>query len=124
MSKKNNALKNISLILQLGINVLVPTFLLLMLGLWIDQNLGTGYFGLIFMILGILGGGKSAYQLAMSSMEQEESTPPEEVVEEYLKNHEQEAVTKPKVIRRATYFSSDGEAREASKPESEVGRKK
>jgi len=124
MSKKNNALKNISLILQLGINVLVPTFLLLMLGLWIDQKVGTGYFGLIFMILGILGGGKSAYQLAMSSMEQEESTPPEEVVEEYLKNHEQDAVTKPKVTRRTTYFSSDGEAREASKPEREVGRKK
>ena len=39
--KKHNVYKNLALISQLGINVMVPTFLCLFIGIWI-RNMG-GY---------------------------------------------------------------------------------
>ena len=41
MAKKHNAYKNIVLITQLGINVMVPTFLCLFIGIWIGKFIGT-----------------------------------------------------------------------------------
>ena len=39
--KKHNAYKNLALISQLGINVMVPTFLCLFIGIWIGKFIGT-----------------------------------------------------------------------------------
>ena len=61
-------MKNIVLISQLSICVMVPTFLCLAIGLWLD---GT-YFTIPLLIIGIAAGARNAYVLAMNSIKQDE----------------------------------------------------
>ncbi len=75
MVKKNNYKKdvyqNMTLIMQLAIHMMTPIFLCLAIGLMIDK-----YFHwhsvLIFLLLGILAGGKNMYRLAMGTVKKEE----------------------------------------------------
>ena len=64
-------MKNIVLISQLSICVMVPTFICLALGLWLDKKLGT-CFTIPLLILGIAAGCRNAYVLAMNSIKQDE----------------------------------------------------
>lgn len=64
-------MKNIVLISQLSICVMVPTFVCLALGLWLDRKLGT-CFTIPLLILGIAAGCRNAYVLAMNSIRQDE----------------------------------------------------
>lgn len=52
------------LILQLGIAVMVPTFLCLAVGIWLDHRFGTIWWGVGLTALGIAAGALSAYKLA------------------------------------------------------------
>lgn len=86
-------MKNIVLISQLSICVMVPTFVCLALGLWLDGKLGTS-FTIPLLIIGIAAGGRNAYVLAMNSIKQDEikkkRTQEEEIqqkVERYNKTH-------------------------------------
>lgn len=81
MNKNGNIFRNIVLITQLSINVMVPTFLCLFLGIWIDGKFNTST-AVPLMILGILGGGKSAYTMAMNAItgEKKHQESPEEIV--------------------------------------------
>ena len=64
-------MKNIVLISQLSICVMVPTFLCLAIGLWLDGKFGT-YFTIPLLIIGIAAGARNAYVLAMNSIKQDE----------------------------------------------------
>ena len=64
-------MKNIVLISQLSICVMVPTFLCLAIGLWLDVKFGT-YFTIPLLIIGIAAGERNAYVLAMNSIKQDE----------------------------------------------------
>ena len=86
-------MKNIVLISQLSICVMVPTFVCLALGLWLDGKLGTS-FTIPLLIIGIAAGGRNAYVLAMNSIKQDEikkkRTQEDEIqqkVERYNKTH-------------------------------------
>ena len=46
---------------------MVPTFVCLALGLWLDGKLGTS-FTIPLLIIGIAAGGRNAYVLAMNSI--------------------------------------------------------
>lgn len=70
MRQKKNGLSNLVLITQLGINVLTPVFLCVLAGIWIDKRFGTSTV-LIFLILGILAGGLSAYRTAKHTIDME-----------------------------------------------------
>lgn len=74
-------MRNLILISQLAINVLVPTFLCLMLGLWLDGKFGTDYIALVFLALGILAGGRNAYRMAMDSVREKEKEDPQSIVD-------------------------------------------
>ena len=54
--KKTNhdVFKALALITQLGIGMLVPVVLCFFIGRWLDNLLNTGFFIIIFLILGIL----------------------------------------------------------------------
>ena len=65
-------MKNIVLISQLSICVMVPTFLCLAIGLWIDGKFGT-YFTLPLLIVGIAAGARNAYVLVMNVVKSEEN---------------------------------------------------
>lgn len=71
MKSKKNSYRNLVLISQLGIQVMVPIFLCLFLGMVIDDWLSTSFCTLILLFLGILAGGRNAYILAMSSIEKD-----------------------------------------------------
>ena len=64
-------MKNIVLISQLSICVMVPTFLCLAIGLWLDGKFGT-YFTIPLLIIGLAAGARNAYVLAMNSIKQDE----------------------------------------------------
>lgn len=54
--------RTLALISQVGISMMVPVFLMVWLGSWIDTKLSTQLFPL-FLILGIGGGFRSVYLL-------------------------------------------------------------
>ncbi len=60
-------MKNFALVSQLAINVLVPTFMFLALGLWLDEKLGTSWIGVLLLFMGIAAGARNAYMMAISS---------------------------------------------------------
>ena len=55
MSGKGSGLRNIVLISQVAIAVMVPIFLCVALGVWLDNRFGT-WFTVPLLILGILAG--------------------------------------------------------------------
>lgn len=71
MSGKGSPYRNIVLISQISINVMVPTFLCLALGIWLDHKFGT-WFTIPLLFLGIAAGARNAYVLAMNTIRQEE----------------------------------------------------
>lgn len=71
MSDNGKSYSNIVLISQISISVMVPTFLCLALGLWLDKTFGTSL-SVPFLIIGMLAGGRNAYVLAKSTIESEE----------------------------------------------------
>ena len=80
-------MKNIVLISQLSICVMVPTFICLALGLWLDKKLGT-CFTIPLLILGIAAGCRNAYvkqDEVKKKLEQEKDI--QQKVERYNKAH-------------------------------------
>ena len=61
--KKHNAYKNLALISQLGINVMVPTFLCLFIGIWIGKFIGT-WVVIPLLFLGMAAGMRNCYLMA------------------------------------------------------------
>jgi ATP synthase protein I len=76
--------RNIVLISQLSICVMVPIFVCTALGLWLDGKFGT-WFTVPFLVLGIIAGGRNAYVLAMSTVKQEETRRKKEQEEQIRK---------------------------------------
>lgn len=83
MKSGKHPYRNLVLITQLGIQVMVPVFLCLFGGMFLDQHLSTGFFTIILLILGILAGGRNAYILAMNSIEDEKKQEDGKRHEEY-----------------------------------------
>ena len=65
--------KGISLILQLGLSVLVPVFLCLALGIWLQNQFSAGWAPVALLLLGLLAGGRNAYVLAQNYLRTEEA---------------------------------------------------
>lgn len=70
LHRKKSGLENLVLITQLGINVMTPVFLCLIAGEWLDRKFGTSL-TVLFLLLGILAGGSSAYKMAKASIDKE-----------------------------------------------------
>ena len=71
MGKNGSQYRNIVLISQIGISIMVPVFLCLALGLWLDKKFGT-WFTVPLLILGIAAGARNAYVLAMNTVRMDE----------------------------------------------------
>lgn len=72
MTKKHNAYKNLALITQLGINVMVPTFLCLFIGIWIGKFIGT-WVVIPLLFLGMAAGMRNCYLMAKRASEDSHS---------------------------------------------------
>ena len=71
MSGKGAMYKNIILISQISINVMVPTFVCVALGIWLDRRFGT-WFTIPLLILGMAAGARNAFILARDVIRQDE----------------------------------------------------
>ena len=71
MSGKGSPYRNIVLISQIGINMLVPVFICVAVGVWLDNRFHT-WFTLPLLILGIAAGARNAYALAMDTIRMDE----------------------------------------------------
>jgi ATP synthase protein I len=54
MKSKQSVGKALVLITQLSINMLVPIFMCLFIGIWLDNRLGTAWLTLVFLVLGVI----------------------------------------------------------------------
>ncbi len=71
MSSKNSEFRNIILITQVGISVMVPVFLCVALGVWLDNRFDS-WFTVPLLALGIAAGARNAYVLVMNVVRNEE----------------------------------------------------
>ena len=71
MSQGGSGLRNIVLISQVAIAVMVPIFLCVAVGVWLDNKFGT-WFTLPLLKIGVLAGGRNAYVLVMNVVSQDE----------------------------------------------------
>ena len=55
--------KLLTCITQFGINMLVPTVLCFLLGLWLDKQLGTSFLVVILFFVGAAAGARNVYRL-------------------------------------------------------------
>lgn len=68
---KNSEYRNIILISQVGICVMVPLFLCTALGIWLDKKFGT-WFTLPLLAVGMAAGARNAYVLVTNVVKSEE----------------------------------------------------
>ena len=103
MSHERTEYRNIVLISQVALSVMVPLFVCVALGVWLDGKFNT-WFTIPLMILGMLAGARNAYVLVMSIIKREEAKRQkqlEEDIKRKVKRAEQEADIdrKDKVIK-------------------------
>lgn len=70
MKYKKSVFRNLAMVTQLGLCVIVPVGLSIAAGSYIDARFGTNTL-LILVILGILGGAKGAYDMALGMIRAE-----------------------------------------------------
>jgi len=71
MKGKKEIVRNLALVSQLGISFMVPVFLCIFIGSWIDKKFGTSTI-LVFVIVGILAGMRNSYILIMGILKSNE----------------------------------------------------
>ena len=68
MAKKkkvdSSVYRALTLILQFGLNMIVPIFMMTFLGIFIDNKAGTRYFVVILFFVGAIAGGQNVYRMA------------------------------------------------------------
>lgn len=84
-NNKKSVFRNLTLITQLGIHIMVPIALCVAIGVFIDKHFGT-YWVIPLMFLGMLAGGRNAYRLAMASVKEDEKNSHDEHHEEEKDN--------------------------------------
>lgn len=70
MIVKANYLKNLTLITQVGLMMLIPIFLCLFFGIWLDDRFATnGVFTIIFIIVGVLAGFRNMFVIVLKDID-------------------------------------------------------
>ena len=72
MKNRNKVYDSLILIIQFGINMIVPIFLCTGLGIFIDKKSGLGFFIIPLFILGALAGFRNCYIVAKKIYESDD----------------------------------------------------
>lgn len=56
--------QSLTMILQFGINMVVPIAMMTALGVYLDRKLGTVYITILFFFIGAVAGGQNIYRMA------------------------------------------------------------
>lgn len=63
-------MKYLALISQLGLMMVIPIFLCLFIGIWLDKKIGTnGLFVIIFLIIGVLAAFRNLFVIVLSKVD-------------------------------------------------------
>lgn len=68
MKRKNsydkNVYRSLTLIMQFGINMIVPIGVLSALGIWLDKRMDTSFWTVVLFFIGAVAGGQNVYRMA------------------------------------------------------------
>lgn len=71
MQYKKSVFRSLAMVTQLGLSVMTPIFLCIFAGYLVDSHFGTRTM-VVFLIVGVLAGGRCAYVLAMAALKADE----------------------------------------------------
>lgn len=63
-SNDNSVAQALVMVMQFGINMLVPICLMSALGIWLDRKFDTSFWMIILFFVGALAGGQNVYRMA------------------------------------------------------------
>jgi len=67
---KHNYIKDLALISQLGLMMVIPIFLCLFAGIWLDKQLGTeGVWTIILLLLGVMAAFRNLFVIVLSRVD-------------------------------------------------------
>lgn len=64
MKEQKNVIRSLTLIMQFGLNMIVPILLCMFLGMFLDRLFSTSFLVIIFFFLGALAGFTNIFRLA------------------------------------------------------------
>lgn len=101
MGYKKSVFRSLAMLSQLGFCVLTPVLLGIFAGSYVDSRYGTKTL-VVFLILGVLGGGRGAYMMAKRLIEQEarEEKAAREALEKEVLSKADTSVSCPKTASR------------------------
>ena len=105
---KKSVMRNLMMVTQLGLSVMVPVFVCILAGSWIDKYAGTNL-TIFLMFLGFLAGGWNGYKVAMTTlkMNEREEKKEEEKAQQEKKKEVRPPVHKPKQPSRVRRHDDD-----------------
>lgn len=56
--------QSLAMVMQFGLNMIVPICMMCGLGIWLDGKLGTSYLTIVLFIIGAVAGGQNVYRMA------------------------------------------------------------
>ncbi len=56
--------ESMAMVMQFGLNMIVPIGMMSAIGIWLDRKCGTSYFTILFFVLGAVAGGQNVYRMA------------------------------------------------------------
>jgi len=116
MKKNGEMFKNIALISQLGISMMVPVFLGVGIGLLIDKHFDIMVFSIIGLVFGIIAGYRNTFRIVMSSFDNaknqaktKEELEDEEIMRKFMEKHEKTPVRRGGVYRNVNPTNESSE---------------
>ncbi|HAH18964.1 AtpZ/AtpI family protein [uncultured Eubacterium sp.] len=116
MKKNGEMFKNIALISQLGISMMVPVFLGVGIGLLIDKHFDIMVFSIIGLVFGIIAGYRNTFRIVMSSFDNaknqaktKEELEDEEIMKKFMEKHEKTPVRRGGVYRNVNLTEKSSE---------------
>lgn len=70
--------QSLAMILQFGLNMIVPICMMSALGIWLDRKLGTSFLTVVLFVVGAVAGGQSIYRMVRGMCREETQEPENE----------------------------------------------
>lgn len=65
-------MQSLAMVMQFGLNMIVPICIMTALGVWLDRKLETSWITIVLFVMGAIAGGQNVYRMAKSLYSSEE----------------------------------------------------
>lgn len=65
-------MQSLAMVMQFGLNMIVPICIMTVLGVWLDRKLETSWITIVLFVMGAIAGGQNIYRMAKSLYNSEE----------------------------------------------------